>query len=39
MDIDVVDSSNKKVGTLALSDELFGKRVKTDLIWEGVVHE
>ena len=38
MDIDVVDSSNKKVGTLALSDELFGKRVKTDLIWEGVVH-
>ena len=39
MDIDVVDSSNKKVGTVALSDELFGKRVKTDLIWEGVVHE
>jgi large subunit ribosomal protein L4 len=39
MDIDVVDRSNKKVGTLALSDELFGKRVKTDLIWEGVVHE
>jgi large subunit ribosomal protein L4 len=39
MDIDVVDSSNKKVGTLSLSDELFGKRVKTDLIWEGVVHE
>ena len=39
MDIDVVDSSNKKVGTLAVSDELFGKRVKTDLIWEGVVHE
>ncbi|MEO5822069.1 MAG: 50S ribosomal protein L4 [Vicinamibacteraceae bacterium] len=39
MDLDVVDSSNKKVGTLALSDELFGKRVKTDLIWEGVVHE
>jgi large subunit ribosomal protein L4 len=39
MDIDVVDSSNKKVGTLALSDELFGRRVKADLIWEGVVHE
>ena len=39
MDIDVVDSSNKKVGTLAVSDELFGKRVKTDLIWEGVIHE
>jgi large subunit ribosomal protein L4 len=39
MDIDVVDSSNKKVGTLALSDELFGRRVKTDLIWEGVTHE
>jgi len=39
MDIDVVDSSNKKVGTLVVSDELFGQRVKTDLIWEGVVHE
>lgn len=39
MDIDVVDSSNKKVGSLTLSDELFGKRVKIDLIWEGVVHE
>jgi large subunit ribosomal protein L4 len=39
MDIDVVDGSNKKVGTVALSDELFGGRVKTDLIWEGVVHE
>jgi large subunit ribosomal protein L4 len=39
MDIDVVDSSNTKVGTLALSDELFGRRPKTDLIWEGVVHE
>jgi large subunit ribosomal protein L4 len=39
MDIDVVDRSNKKVGTLALSDELFGKRVKTDLIWESVIHE
>jgi len=39
MDIAAVDSSNNKVGTLALSDELFGKRVKTDLIWEGVVHE
>ena len=39
MDIDVVDSSNKKVGTLVVSDELCGQRVKTDLIWEGVVHE
>jgi large subunit ribosomal protein L4 len=39
MDIDVRDTTNKKVGTVALSDELFGRRVKIDLIWEGVVHE
>ena len=29
---------NEKVGSLDLSDEVFGGRVKTDLIWESVVH-
>jgi large subunit ribosomal protein L4 len=37
MQIDVVNSDNKKVGSVDLSDELFGGRVKTDLIHESVV--
>ena len=37
MQIDVVNSDNKKVGSLDLSDELFGGRIKTDLIHESVV--
>jgi large subunit ribosomal protein L4 len=39
MTIDVVNAKNEKVGSVDLSDELFGQRVKTDLIWEAVVHE
>src|SRR5512142_2738156 len=39
MQLDVVNNQNEKVGTLDLHDELFGGRVKTDLIWEAVVHE
>ncbi len=39
MQIDIVNSRNEKVGSLDLSDELFGGRVRTDLIWEAVVHE
>jgi large subunit ribosomal protein L4 len=39
MTVDVVDSKNQKVGSLDLSDALFGKRVHADLIWESVVHE
>jgi large subunit ribosomal protein L4 len=38
MQIDVVNQQNEKVGTLDLSDEVFGGRVKTDLIHESVVH-
>src|SRR5215510_8294418 len=38
MTIDVVNSQNEKVGSLDLSDEVFGGRVKTDLIHESVVH-
>src|ERR1035437_3171869 len=39
MQLDVVNSENKKVGSLDVKDEIFGGRVNTDLIWESVVHE
>ena len=37
MTIDVVNVENKKVGSVTLNDEVFGGRVKTDLIHESVV--
>ena len=37
MTVDVVDSENKKVGSVELSDAVFGGRVKTDLIHASVV--
>ena len=37
MTVDVVNAQNEKVGSLDLSDEVFGGRVKTDLIHESVV--
>jgi large subunit ribosomal protein L4 len=37
MTVDVVNSENKKVGSLDLRDDVFGGRVKTDLIHESVV--
>ena len=39
MTVDVVNSENQKVGSVTLSDEVFGGRVKTDLIHESVVRE
>ena len=39
MTVDVVNAQNEKVGTLDLRDEVFGGRVKADLIWEQVRHE
>ena len=39
MKLDIVDNTNNAVGSLELSDELFGGRIKTDLIWESVVQE
>jgi large subunit ribosomal protein L4 len=39
MTIDIVNVRNEKVGSLDLSDEVFGGRVKADLIWSQVVHE
>ena len=38
MTVDVVNAQNEKVGSLDLRDEVFGGRVKTDLIHESVVH-
>jgi large subunit ribosomal protein L4 len=39
MQLDAVNTSNQKVGALDLRDEVFGNRVRTDLIWEAVRHE
>jgi large subunit ribosomal protein L4 len=39
MKLDIVDNTNNTVGSLELSDELFGGRIKSDLIWESVVQE
>ena len=37
MTVDVVNSQNEKVGSIDLRDEVFGGRIKTDLIHESVV--
>src|SRR5512134_2172774 len=37
MTVDVVNQQNEKVGSVDLKDEIFGGRVKTDLIHESVV--
>src|SRR5918999_4633039 len=37
MQIDIVNQQNEKVGLLDLRDEVFGGRIKTDLIHESVV--
>jgi len=39
MQLSVVNGQNEKVGDLELNDEVFGGRVKTDLIWQAVVQE
>ena len=38
MKIDVVNTDNKKVGSLELKEDVFGGRVNSALIWESVVH-
>jgi len=38
MQLDVVNSENKKIGAVDVRDDVFGGKVKTDLIWEAVVH-
>ena len=39
MKIDIVNANKETVGSLDLNDEVFGGRIKTDLIWEAVVQE
>jgi len=39
MKIDVYNAKKETVGSLELKDEVFGGRVKTNLIWEAVVQE
>jgi large subunit ribosomal protein L4 len=39
MQIEIVNAENKKVGSLDLSDDVFGGRVQTGLIWEAVVQK
>src|SRR6187401_2175022 len=39
MTVDVVNSQNEKVGSIDVRDDLFGGRVKTDLIWESVTRK
>jgi len=39
MTVDVVNSQNQKVGSFEVRDEVFGGRVKTDLIWESVTRQ
>ena len=39
MQLDVVNGNNEKVGAVTVSDDVFGGRVNSDLIWESVVRE
>jgi large subunit ribosomal protein L4 len=39
MKIDVYNSKREAVGSVDLNDDLYGGRIKTDLIWEAVVQE
>ncbi len=39
MTLDIVNSNNEKVGSVELNDDVFGGKVKTDLIWQAVVQQ
>ena len=39
MKIDIYNARKETVGSLDLNDEIFGGRIKSDLIWEAVVQE
>ena len=39
MTVDIVNARNEKTGSLELRDEVFGGRVKSDLIWQSVVRD
>jgi large subunit ribosomal protein L4 len=38
MKLDVVNADNKIIGSVELNDDVFGGRIKSELIWESVVH-
>ena len=38
MQLDIVNHENKKIGSVDVSDDVFGGRVNADLMWESVVH-
>src|SRR6185295_18709907 len=38
MQLDVVNNENKKVGSVDVSDDVFGGRVNAGLMWESVMH-
>src|SRR4029077_1582079 len=38
MKIDIVNNENATIGSVELSDDVFGGRVNKDLMWESVVH-
>jgi large subunit ribosomal protein L4 len=38
MQLDVLNDQNHKIGAFDVSDDVFGGRVNTDLMWESVVH-
>jgi large subunit ribosomal protein L4 len=39
MKVDVYNAKKETVGSVELKDDVFAGRIKTDLIWEAVVHE
>jgi large subunit ribosomal protein L4 len=39
MKLDIVNANNENIGSLELNDDVFGGRVKSDLIWESVVQQ
>ncbi|MGH9371611.1 MAG: 50S ribosomal protein L4 [Vicinamibacterales bacterium] len=39
MQLTIVNGNNETIGALELRDDLFGDRVKSDLIWESVVQQ
>jgi large subunit ribosomal protein L4 len=38
MTLDIVNARNEKIGSIDLSDDVFGGRVNAELVWESVVH-
>lgn len=39
MTLDIVNAQNEKIGSIELRDEVFGGRVKGDLVWQSVVRD